>query len=213
MSGLSIQKKINKAYKKAGNKLGFQYEVYRGLNNVNVLDARNWISTISFSVSLNEQFSDTIKEQIPIWTVYSDYDQLQEGDFVTNNERTFLIITKKELLPILALELPDRIDIKQVSYSDTGNGFEPNNATYMARNVPAFISYGSTNMSGNTLGLERASIAGVKTMTVYTHLPVNVNLMNETALDYKEFSGTITGYDYPFIGAGIKLQVHESGVV
>lgn len=209
MSAEAIQFKINKAYHKAGKKLGLEYNVYRPINNIDVLNANNFIATVNFSVSLNTQFSNTIKEQLPIWTVYSDYFVLEEGDFINNQDRTFLIISKKELLPILALEVPDRVDIKQVSYSDTGNGFEPSNPTYLAKNVPAFISFGtkSTRMS------DVNSSAGIRTLIVYTHIPKSINLMNETALDYNGFEGNIIGYDYPFLGAGIKLQVHESGTI
>lgn len=209
MSAQSIQNKINRAYTKAGKKLGFDYNVYRPINNIHILDASNYIDTVNFSVSLNTEFSNTIKEQLPIWTVYSDYDILQEGDFIDNQQRTFLIISKKEMLPILALEVPDRVDIKQVSYSNSGNGFEPGNSTYLARGLPAFITYSNTTVSMN--GID--AVAGIRKIIVYTHVPSSINLMNETALDYNGFNGNIIGYDFPFLGAGIKLQVQESGVV
>lgn len=212
MSAKSIQSKINNAYKKAGKILGFEYNIFRPINNINVLDASNYIETVNLSVSLNESYSSTIKEQTPIWTVYSDYNILEEGDFVFNEEfnRTFLIVSKKEQLPILGIELPDRIDIKQVQYTDSGNGFEPSNTVnYLAKGLPAFITYESINETSSGIF---NSVAGVRKIIVYTHVPRSFSLMGQTALDYNDFNGNIISYDYPFLGAGTKIIVQEGGV-
>lgn len=212
MSAKSIQKSIDKAYKKVGKTIGYVYSVYRANNNIDVLDLSNLIGTAKFTVTLNTEYNKAVdKSTPPIWTAYTDNSIIQEGDFVYSEEhnRTFFIMSKKDHLPTLAVEVPDRIDIRKVAYQDIGNGYEPTNTDYLVRNLPAFLTYGAVNQSGLMGG--RVEVSGVRTLEVYTNVPKAFSLMGQSMMDYLDFKGNILSYDYPFLGAGTKITARESG--
>lgn len=211
MSANKLQTKIDKAHKKIGAKLGYTFGLYRPLNNVDVLDEANWIADIDASFTVNDSFTEALNWNTPVWTCYTDASQLQEGDFLYSEDlnRTFHILTRQPLLPVMALECPDKVDIQVVGYGDDGTGFAPGKTTFVAKNLPGYVSYGAVNQRGHYPGEPRTTIAGVRTITFITSLPKSFVLQGMTISEAGGFSGDIISYDYAPYGNSVKITAQE----
>lgn len=213
MSAKSIQTKLNNAHKKIGKKIGYVYGLYRPLySNIDVISDQNLIKYVNATVTLNDSYNSNIKWEVPIWTVYTETAELQMGDYLYSEEtgRTFFVLNKQDHQPVLVIEANDRIDIKQVTYGDNGNGFAPGNMTYLAQRLPCYLSYGSSTIGSNLPGNGVSGIP-IRTMEVYTALPKTTMLLGETLLDADGFKGDVTSYDYSSVGIGVRITVAERG--
>lgn len=211
MGAQNIQNKIDKAHKKVGLKLGYEYGIYRPLTNVDVLGDENWVDTVKAAFTLNDGYTTALNWSVPVWTCYSDAQQLQTGDFLYSEEqgRTFFVLTRQPHLPILALECPHTMNIQTVGYGDTGNGYEPGATTYIAKNLPGFVQYGATSKGGTYPGRTN-TISGIRTATFITTLPNPEMLMGAVVSDEHGFSGNVVSYDYSAVGKSVKLIAQET---
>lgn len=209
MSANKLQTKIDKAHKKIGAKLGYTFGLYRPLNNVDVLDEANWIADIDASFTLNDEFTQALNWDTPVWTCYTDASQLQEGDFMYSEEqgRTFHVLTRQPLLPVMVLECPDKVDIQTVGYGDDGTGFAPGKLTVIARNLPGYVSYGAVNHKAAFPG--GTANVGIRTITFITSLPKSFVLQGMTISEAGGFSGDILSYDYAPYGNSVKITATE----
>ena len=113
-------------------------------------------------------------------------------------------------MPVLVVEVPNRVDIKQVVYGDTGSGFGPGAVEYIAKQLPAFVSYSAVNLGGFVPAGNVAS-AGVRKVDIITTLPQAAMLMGESLIDSEGFNGTVLSYSFSPIGLGVKITVQEMG--
>jgi len=180
MSAISLQRKLDNAHKKVANILGFDYTLYRPLNNTNVIHDSNIIASVKASTTLNDSYTSTIDWGLPVWTIYTFASMVQQGDFLYSEKenRTFFILSRLPHLPVLALEVPDRIDVQVVSYSDN-NGFSPAPSTYIARNLPCYLSMGTTQFGGGSPGRSVGS-TGIRNLKIFTTFPQPQNLLGAT---------------------------------
>lgn len=212
MSATAIQRKLDKAHKKVSNKIGYTYNLYRPITNINPLDDANFIDDIKATFTLSDQYTSAMGWGIPAWTIYTDAVQVQEGDFFHSEEleRTFFITSRKPHLPVIAIEVPHRVDIMRIGYGDTGNGFEAGATTYLAKNLPAFVSMGASNFASG-LPARTAGTASMRTVEVITHFPNQEKLIGTTLVIAADgFEGDIQRYDYSGIGLGVKFSAAEN---
>lgn len=213
MSAKSLQKKIDNAHKKVGKTLGYTYGLYRPLDsNVDVISDRNLIKYVKATTTLNDNYSKNVTWEVPVWTLYTETAELQQGDYLYSEEegRTFFVLIKQPHQPVLAVEANDRIDLRSVGYSNTGTGFGPAQESYIAKNLPCFLTYSTGSVSGDLPGNGASSIPYRK-MTVHTALPKEAMLLGETLIDVAGFKGDVTGYDYNSVGCGVRLYAAERG--
>lgn len=213
MSAASIQKKIDNAHKKIGKVIGYTYGLYRPIDsNVDVISDRNLIKYVKATVTLSDSYSSNVKWEIPVWTLYTETAELQNGDYLYSEEegRTFFVMNKQPHQPVVAVEANDRISIKSVGYANNGTGFAPAQETYIAKQLPCYLTYGSGSVSGSLPGNGVSSIP-YRTMTVYTALPKQSMILGETLVDKDGFSGDVTSYDYSSVGVGVKITIAERG--
>lgn len=212
MSATAIQRKLDKAHKKVSNKIGYTYNVYRPITNIDPLDDANFIDDIKATFTLSDQYTSAMGWGIPAWTIYTDAEQIQEGDFFYNEEleRTFFITSRKPHLPVIAVEVPHRIDIMTIGYGDSGNGFEAGATTYLAKNLPAFVAMGASNFASG-LPARTAGSAPMRSVEVITCFPNQESLIGKTlVISSEDFSGDIQRYDYSGIGLGVKFSAAEN---
>lgn len=209
MSAIAIQKKIDVAHKKVSTKLGYSYGLFRPINNLDVLDEANFIANVNLTFTLSDTFTSALSWQTPVYTAYTDAAKVQEGDFLWSEDegRTFLILSRQPHQPVLVLEMPDRVDIKTVGYGDTGEGYGPGATVFVARGLPAFVSYSSSTMGGLTPARSLGA-AGVRNATIYTSLPKPGMLMGSNIND-GSFSGDVTMYNYASVGNAVKITAQE----
>lgn len=213
MSASAIQKKIDNAHKKVGKKLGYQYGIYRPLvSNTDLISDRNLIKYVKAAFTLNDNYTSNIKWEIPTWTLYTESAEIQPGDYLYSEDqnRTFFVFQMQPHEPVYAIEANDRINIFGVAYANGGTGFAPGSTTYLAKNMPCYLSYGTGSVSGNLPGNGVGSIP-YRTMTVITSVPKQIMVLGETITDNAGFTGDITSYDYSSVGAGVKITAAERG--
>lgn len=208
MSAISIQKKIDKAHKKIASKLGYPYRVYRSLNDIDPLNDRNIFEHVNATFTLSDTYTSTLSDGTPIWTVYTDPIQVEMGDYLYNDEHCYIIISRLPHLPVLAIQADDRIDIRTIGYGDSGTGFSPAQSTFVARNLPAYVS---TSSHPIPVGMPGVGINKVefRQMVANTYLKAEVNLMTHS-LVWKDFTGDVITYDFSSIGKGVKITARES---
>lgn len=213
MSADSIQKKINNAHKKVGKVLGYTYGLYRPLgSNVDIIQDRNLIKEMKATFTLNDNYSSNVKWEVPTWTVYTETAELQIGDYLYNEQydRTFFVFSLQPHQPVYVIEANERINIQSVAYANDGTGFAPAQTTYIAKNLPCFITYGSGSVSGDLPGGGVGSIP-FRTMVVHTALPETSMLLGETLVDTDGFKGDVTSYDISSVGSGVRITAAERG--
>lgn len=213
MSAASIQKKIDNAHKKVGKTLGYTYSLYRPLDsNVDVISDRNFIKSVKATVTLNDNYSSSIKWEVPLWTLYSESAEFELGDYLYSEEqnRTFFIFQKQSHQPVYAIEVNDRVSMQVVGYADSGTGFAPSASSSFAKQLPCYLSYGTGSVSADLPGNGVGSIP-FRTMTVITAMPKKAMVLGETMSDNDGFRGDITHYDYSSVGCGVKITVAERG--
>lgn len=210
MSAASIQKKINNAHKKVGQALGETYTIYRPLYNTDVLDESNVIDDVKLTCTLSDSYTTALAWQVPVWTAYTATALIESGDFLYSEllGRTFFVLNKLPHLPILMVEVNDRIDVKSVGYGNDGTGYAPNTITYVARNLPCYKSFAAGSISSNIPANNVAS-AGVRRMTVITTLPKTLNLMGHSIVGVDGFVGDVIQYDFSSIGSGVRFEAQE----
>ena len=210
MSATAIQKKIDAAHKKISNKLGYEYGLYRPLNNIDVLDDANWLSNVNLTFTLSDTYTKALSWATPVYTAYTDAAKVEEGDFLYSEDegRTFLILSRQPHQPILVLELPDRIDLETVGYGDTGDGFAPGAVSYTARNLPALVSYEASSSSGLSPARGHGQ-SGVRSATIITSLPKAKMLMGQTLTDGDGFRGDVVNYDSASVGNAVNITAQE----
>lgn len=209
MSAQSIQLKIDKAHKKIAAKLGFSYNLYRPIDDINPLDERNIFANVKATFTLSDTYTSTISWDVPIWTVFTDPSNLEQGDILSNDERTYIIISKLPHLPVLAVQADDTIDIRTVGYADSGSGFAPGQSTYIAKGLPCFISTDSYGIANTNPGTG-VSGAQYRTINVISFLRDQQNLMTRSVSARDGFIGDIVKYDFSSIGNAVKFTAKES---
>jgi len=208
MSQQTIQAKFDKAHTKIGKVLGSEFTVYSPLTDINPIDDRNIIGKVQATFTVSDQYTKTIAWDVPIWTVYTDPTDLSQGDFLSDGTRTFFILSRIPLLPVLAVECPDTISINSVSYGDSGGGFAPGEGAYTAHNVPCFITTSSTSFSGNIPG-SGVGVTGFRKITAITFLRAQSSLIGMTVSGPNNFTGDIINYDFASLGSGVKFTAQE----
>lgn len=210
MSAASIQKKLDNAHKKVGLKLGEQFGIFRPMLNVGTLNEENWIDNVKATFTINDGYTSALNWSVPVWTCYTEAALLEEGDFLYNdmNEKTYFVLNRQSLLPVLALECPTTASIQTVGYGDTGTGFGPGVTTYIAQDIPGFMQYGAIQKSGSYQG-KTNSVAGIRTATFITTIANPEMLMGAILTDSHGFKGNIVSYDYSTIGKSVRIVAQE----
>ena len=210
MSAQSLQRKLDVAHKKVSNKLGYTYTLYRPINNINALDDNNIIDDVKLTFTLSDSYTSALSWQVPVYTGYTDAAQVQEGDFLFSEEqgRTFLILSRQPHQPVLVMEMPDRIDMRTVSYVNDGTGFAPGSDAYVARNVPALVTWTSGTIGGMVPARNMAN-AGTRTASIITSFPKSTMLIGNTITTTDSFVGDVVHYDYAMVGNAVKMVASE----
>lgn len=180
MAGASIDKKINKAYKLVGKKLGWPFKVFRPDTWVTPLQDRNYIFSRNLAFSQDTGFSKNPNDTLAYFQLYSDYSDLQAGDIIYSLElgKTFTIFEKTELRGPIGVQTDDRIDVLRPIYTpnaDKKTAFEA-----VATNVPvALEGIGAVQDAGALSGTSSKMSAGQTRIELWSWLPVGLVLLND----------------------------------
>lgn len=210
MSAKSIQRKIDSAHRKIGDKLGTPYTVYRPLNNIDVLDDANIVyEDVKSTFTMSDKYTKAFSSGKPIWTCYTAAGVVEEGDFLYSETegRTFFIMARHPLHPVLAMEVNDRMDVYRTGYGDDGNGWRPDVRTLVARNLPCDLGFGASSFGG-LVPARTIATAGTRVATITTSLPRSVMAMG-LSVESDGFIGDVISYNYSSSGTALNITAQE----
>ena len=175
----SIQRKLDKAYKKIGKKLGYEYSVYRPNDMPDVsyktdpLDPAYWIDQKYSSFTKDDSYASAQSYGLPIWTTYIDGNDIKVGDIIYDVERdkTYTVISRDPIKPILSIETNSRLTIYDTTWDTTG-GY---NATdeVVATNLPANRIPGSGTGDSSFIPASTDTTIGLEVFTYRFWMPQN----------------------------------------
>lgn len=137
------QRAIRKGYKQMAKTLGSKFGIYRPVSNdVPVTDVRNWQFDVYFSNALNTSYDASKQLGLPIYNGYFDNTNVITGDFVYDENRTFIVSDIPAFEPAVVIECFDTCTISSRGWDSATRTFAE---TVIVNSVPCNIqSMGST---------------------------------------------------------------------
>ena len=210
MSGASINKKLQKAYGKIGNKLGFKFKLYRSLDYLTPVQTKNYLGEVLLSYATDESFKKPIDASYKQYNLFLDTINLRTGDIFINEElnKTFVLVNKDPIVTPQAIEASHRVTISRPSYTTTG-GFKAVNSE-VATNIPAAIYETGSGSEGSAI-TEVSNKSGVHQWTIWIWLPVNNIKLNDLVVDNNGNESYVTSIEFSPVGYKIKTQSTKVG--
>lgn len=131
------QRAIRKGYKQIAKQLGSKFGVYREVSNdVPVTDVRNWCFDVYFSYSLNVGFQTPKQFGTPIYNGYFDNTNVEAGDFIYDENRTFFVCDIPPFEPPIVIECFDTCTISSRGWNSGTRSFDD---TVVVNTIPCNV--------------------------------------------------------------------------
>lgn len=139
MSGISVNGKMQKAFQRIGRKLGFKFKVYRSVDFLTPIQAKNFIGEQYLAFSVDTSFQAPVGSSYKQFNLFIDTTTANLGDIFVSEEQNkrFVLVNKDPIVTPQAIETPHTITISRPGYSTVGS-FEPG-LTEIAKDIPASI--------------------------------------------------------------------------
>lgn len=211
MSGASISKILDNAYKTVGTILGFNFNVYRTENYLYPTQSRNFIGALKVSFSVDESFKKNPTDQLDTYQVYTKSTSLELGDILVSDElkKTYVIIDKAELKPAVAVLAPEKFDLLRpvLSTGDRKTTFE----TIMSQVPAAIKTNGTAGSPGALQGTNSTLGASSSQLELWTWVsPSSIVLNDVLQINGNRYLVTFVQTDSS--GTNLKLKSTKVGV-
>jgi len=115
MSGYTIDKKIQGAFKKVGKILGFPFKQYRADSFMFPFEDRNFIADHSLAFSQDEGYSKNPADTLGYYTLYVKYGDVKVNDLFHSEElnETFAVLDNVPLRGPVGVKCTHQIDIRR----------------------------------------------------------------------------------------------------
>ena len=152
MSGKSIDKKIQNAFKKIGIKAGFQFDQYRPDTLLVPMQERNWIASPKVAYSQDENFTKDPADQLGYFKLYMKYDNLKVNDILYSTEApaTFVVLQVTPIRGAVGVQCTHFIDISRpvsTPTQDVKMGLEE-----VAASLPAAVQFKAGATDAGVMG-------------------------------------------------------------
>ena len=199
MSGASINKKLQKANAKIGQKLGYKFKLYRSVDYLDPVQLKNYLGEQVLSWSIDASFKKPVNENYQQVNLFLDTANLQLGDIFVSEElnKRFVLINKDPLVTPQAIEATNTVSISRTEYSTVG-GYHPE-LVEIAKNIPAAIFEvgGQSQPSAENTGSNKSSISKY---ALWIWLPVNNIKLDDVLVDNFGNKSRITSIEYSPVG-------------
>lgn len=205
MSGKSIDKKLNNAYKKVGKILGFPFRLYRSVDYLNPVQDKNFLKSVTLAFSIDESFKKNQDFNFHLYNLYCDGASIEPGDIFENTElnKRFTLVQNDPITVSIAIDSHSSISISRPTYNNTG-GFGPKTEV-IATSIPATIlEIGSAATSGNAPSGTTPLKSGVQQWDIWTYLPADLIKINDVITDNAGNKSTVISCQYGELGYKIK---------
>jgi hypothetical protein len=115
MSGYTIDKKIQSAFKKVGKILGFPFKQYRADNLMHPFEDRNYIADHTMAFSQDEGYSKNPADTLAYYTLYLKYGDVKSNDIFHSEElnETYSVLENVTLRGPVGVKCTHQIDIRR----------------------------------------------------------------------------------------------------
>jgi hypothetical protein len=155
MDGASLQLLLYRGYARAAERTGLPYQLFRPTGALNPM-AGPPLATLPVAFSPEDDgFEHPQSYGKATWQALLDGSQVQVGDLLVG-PKTYFIAARQALLPILAIEAPQIVDVRRpfretgVGYQASYGGTTPAQETIIMGQWPASILQGAR---GETTGV------------------------------------------------------------
>lgn len=210
MSGASINKKLQKAFQKVGNVMGYRFKVYRSVDYLTPIQTKNYFGEHQVGFAVDESFKKPIDASYKQYNLFIDTTKFQTGDIFVNEElgKTFVLVNKDPIITPQAIEASSVVTISRPTYSTSG-GFKTE-STQVVKDIPAAIYETGSGSTGSAVG-EVRNQSGVHQWTMWIWLPINNIKLNDVVTDSNGNKSYIASIEFSPVGYKIKTQSTKVG--
>lgn len=121
MSGKSIDKKVQAAFKKIGIKTGFTFDQYRPNDLLIPMRDANWISKTMVGFSQDEEYSKAPDDVLQYFKIYMKYDNVLVNDILysTDAPATLVVLSVQPMRGAVGVKCTHFIDIFRPVHTPT----------------------------------------------------------------------------------------------
>ena len=177
MSGASIARTLDGAFKTVGAVMGYPFKVYRPLDWVQPVSDENYLYTLNVAASPDDAFTQD-PDDLAKFKLYCKATQLEERDILVCEalNRTYVVLHKMELRVAQGVLANDTIKILRPELAAGAMGFAE-----IARKVPAAVKIsGSGSAPGAMAGVSSSMASGQHELSIWCSLPADFIRLNDT---------------------------------
>lgn len=210
MSGQSINSKLQKAYGKVADKIGFNFSVYRSLDYINPIQPKNYYDTVNLAYSLDTNFTKQQGYSFDLYNLFVDTTKFRPGDIFVSTDLTkrFTLVANDPIATPQGIQSINKISIYRPTYNSTG-GFSAKR-TEIYTYIPAQImSTSSAQSIGNAASGMTSIKAPVQEWDIWVWLPIGSIKPRDIITDDMGNDMAITSIE-PFGSLGYKLHTQST---
>ena len=209
MSGKSANKKLQNAFQRVGNALGFDFKVYRSPDYLTPIQTKNYIGVRRVGAAPDTSFQQPVGPSYKQVNLYVNTETLATGDILVNQElgKTYVLVNKDPIVAPQAIEATDVVTISRPGYSTVGEFKSGLNE--IAKDIPAAIfEVGSASQSSTVS--EVKGQGGINRFAMWIWLPQNSIKINDVVVDSQGNKSYITSIEYSPVGFKLTTQSVKS---
>lgn len=199
MSGKSTNKKLQNAFQRVGNALGFEFKVYRSLDYLTPIQEKNYIGIRKVGAAPDTSFQQPVGPSYKQVNLYVNTETLHTGDIFVNQDlgKTYVLVNKDPIVAPQAIEATDKLTFSRTGYSTTSE-FKSGLQDF-AVDIPAAI-YGVGAAPNPSVVSEVKNSSGNNIYSIWVWLPQNFLKINDTIVDSFGNKSLITSIEYSPVG-------------
>jgi hypothetical protein len=178
MSGTSLQKILNNAFKIAGKVTGFEFEHFRPDSYILPLGKRNAIGTVILGAAVDQNFQKH-EGELDQFNLYTDPSALELGDVLHSDSlgRTYIVFDKAELHAAVGILCLDRANVLRPTL---GTGDVKKTFAEICTQIPCAIKYiGAAPVPGALQGTSSTLQATAHELDLWTWIKPGTIELND----------------------------------
>lgn len=190
MSGKSIDKKLNNAYKKVGSKLGYDFKLYRSLDYLDPIQDKNYVKTVRLAATIDENFKKNEEFSFKVYQLFCDGFSILPGDIFVNTElsRRFTLVQNEPITVPIGIDSTSHVTISRPVYNNT-NGFGAKTVV-IAEKIPCKILETSSQPNSGNMSEKTPYKSGIQQWDMWFYLGTQVKV-NDVMVDDQGNRSTI----------------------
>jgi len=117
MTAKSIDKKVQKGFKKVGQKLGSAFDQHRPDSWIVPLQNRAFLRSVPLAYSQDERFTKNPEDVLDYFTLYTGYSDVKQGDIFSNSDRTLVVMDTMDIRGPVGVACDFMADVLRPIYS------------------------------------------------------------------------------------------------